>query len=341
VSIVLDIPVLEIGVPEIGVPDAASAERAFVARLKSGDDAAYEELVRTRGGQMLAVARRLLRDEDAARDAVQDAFLSAFRAIQRFDGHSQLSTWLHRIVVNAALMRLRSRHRRPEQSIEPMLPRFAEDGHHAEPVLSWAESGACQLETEQTQALVRAGIDELPDGYRTVLVMRDIEELSTREAADLLGATENAVKLRLHRARQALAVIIKQRLAGSAAPRQTATAPAASAAAVSTTAASTTTASATTASTTAASATAASATAASATAASATAASATAASATAASATAASATAASATAAQARPAAGLAEGAGSARFTVPPPAAATWTGPFAAPASPLAMPLGA
>jgi RNA polymerase sigma-70 factor (ECF subfamily) len=311
VSIVLDIPVLETGVPEIGVPDAASAERAFVSRLKSGDDAAYEELVRTRGGQMLAVARRLLRDEDSARDAVQDAFLSAFRAIQRFDGHSQLSTWLHRIVVNAALMRLRSRHRRPEQSIEPMLPRFAEDGHHAEPVLSWAESGACQLETEQTQALVRAGIDELPDAYRTVLVMRDIEELSTREAADLLGATENAVKLRLHRARQALAVIIKQRLAVSAAPRQTATAPAASATTASTTAAS------------------------------ATAASATAASATAASATAASATAASATAAQARPAAGAAEGGGPARFSVPAPAAATWTGPFAAPASPLAMPLGA
>jgi RNA polymerase sigma-70 factor, ECF subfamily len=230
--------VLDISAPAINTPDApltptpatstssdyVSAERAFVARLKAGDDEAYEELVRTRGGQMLAVARRLLRDEDAARDAVQDAFLSAFRAIQRFDGHSQLSTWLHRIVVNAALMRLRSRQRRPEQSLEPLLPRFAEDGHHAEPVVSWAESGACQLEAEQTQALVRAGIDELPDGYRTVLMMRDIEGLSTREAAELLGATENAVKLRLHRARQALAVIIKQRLTVSAAPRQTAAA---------------------------------------------------------------------------------------------------------------------
>src|SRR5262245_12156286 len=108
-----------------------TTEQAFVARLKAGDDAAYEELVRTRGGHLLAVARRLLRDEEAARDAVQDAFLSAFRSIQRFDGHSQLSTWLHRIVVNAALMRLRSRQRRPEQSLESSMPRFAEDGHHA------------------------------------------------------------------------------------------------------------------------------------------------------------------------------------------------------------------
>jgi RNA polymerase sigma-70 factor (ECF subfamily) len=215
VSIVLDINAAHsIDNPQI------SAERALVARLKAGDDEAYEELVRSRGAHLLAVARRLLRDEDAARDAVQDAFLSAFRGIQRFDGHSQLSTWLHRIVVNASLMRLRSRQRRPEQSIEPMLPRFAEDGHHAEPVVSWAESGAHQFEAKQARALVRAGIDELPEGYRAVLLMRDIEGLSTREAAVLLGATENAVKLRLHRARQALAVVIKQRLSPPAATVQ-------------------------------------------------------------------------------------------------------------------------
>lgn len=205
-----------------------TAEQAFVARLKAGDQDAYEELVRTRGGHLLAVARRLLRDEDAARDAVQDAFLSAFRSIQRFDGHAQLSTWLHRIVVNAALMRIRTRQRRPEQSIEPMLPRFADDGHHEEPVVSWAESGGDAMEVEQTRALVRAGIDELPERHRTVLVMRDIDGLSTREVADLLGSTENAVKLRLHRARQALAVVIKRRLSTPA------TAPASTAAATST-----------------------------------------------------------------------------------------------------------
>jgi RNA polymerase sigma-70 factor (ECF subfamily) len=272
--------------------ESISAERAFVARLKAGDDDAYEELVRTRGGQMLAVARRMLRDEDAARDAVQDAFLSAFRAIQRFDGHSQLATWLHRIVVNAALMRLRSRQRKPEQSIEPMLPRFAEDGHHAEPVLSWAESGACQLETEETQALVRAGIDELPDGYRTVLVMRDIEGLSTREAAELLGATENAVKLRLHRARQALAVVIKQRLAAPAAQRA-ATAPR-QAAATATASSSIPGAAATPA----------------------------------------------VASTPATPTAAVAVAVAD-EFIAAPAAAATWTGPFATPASPLALSLGA
>jgi RNA polymerase sigma-70 factor (ECF subfamily) len=189
-----------------------SPEAALVLRLKAGDGDAFEELVRAAGGRLLAVARRLLRDEEAARDAVQDAFLCAFRSIQGFDGNAQLSTWLHRIVVNAALMRIRSRQRRPELSIEPMLPTFAEDGHHAEPVVSWAESAAHALESKETRALVRAAIEELPETYRTVLMLRDLEDLSTREAADVLGASENAIKLRLHRARQALAVIIRRRL---------------------------------------------------------------------------------------------------------------------------------
>jgi RNA polymerase sigma-70 factor (ECF subfamily) len=196
-----------------------------VARLKAGDEQAYEEVVRTLGGRLLAVARRFLHDEEAARDAVQDAFLSAFRSIQRFDEQAQLSTWLHRIVVNAALMRIRSRQRRPEQSIEPMLPVFADDGHHAAPVASWAETGERVLARKETRELVRAAIAELPESYRTALLLRDIEELSTKEAADLVGISENALKLRLHRARQALATVITRRLAAPPSLAPVATAP--------------------------------------------------------------------------------------------------------------------
>lgn len=185
----------------------------LVARLKAGDEDAFEEVVRTLGGRMLAVARRFVDDDEAARDVVQDAFLSAFRGIRHFDGHAQLSTWLHRIVVNAALMRLRARQRRPEQSIESLLPGFQDDGHHAEPVVCWRESAERTLERAQMQALVRAAIADLPEGHRIVLMMRDIDDLSTREAADALGITENAAKLRLHRARQALGTLIRQRLA--------------------------------------------------------------------------------------------------------------------------------
>jgi RNA polymerase sigma-70 factor (ECF subfamily) len=211
----------------------ATPEQILVMRLKAGDADAFEELVRTSGGRLLAVARRFLRDEEAARDVVQETFLSAFRAIQGFDGHSQLSTWLHRIVVNAALMRLRVRQRRAEQSIEPLLPGFADDGHHAEPVMSWTDCPERTLEQKELRAVVRTAIGELPESYRTVLMMRDIEGLSTQEAADILGISENALKLRLHRARQALATIVRKRLgvggagAGASAVARRAKAPAA------------------------------------------------------------------------------------------------------------------
>lgn len=194
-------------------PTAATLdEQALVARLKAGDPEAYEQLVRALGSRLLIVARRFLRDEDAAADAVQEAFINAFRAMDRFDGQAQVGTWLHRIVVNTCLMRLRSRQRRPEQSLEPLLPSFASDGHHAEAVVSWADSAERQLERKQLQRLVREGIQELPDSHRAVIVMRDMEGLSTQEAAAALGVTENALKLRLHRARQALATIMRRKL---------------------------------------------------------------------------------------------------------------------------------
>jgi RNA polymerase sigma-70 factor (ECF subfamily) len=188
-------------------------EMTLLGRLKAGDQDAYELLVRTLGGRLLVVARRILRDDSAADDAVQDAFLNAFRAMARFDGQAQLSTWLHRIVVNTCLMRLRSRQRKPEQSLEPLLPCFADDGHHAEPVVSWAESAERRLERDEVKALVWEGLSQLPDGYRALIVMRDIEGLSTHEAAAALGVSDNALKLRLHRARQAMAAILRQRMA--------------------------------------------------------------------------------------------------------------------------------
>src|SRR5262249_42735560 len=102
------------------VDDAAgdADEPRLVEALRRGDEAAFAELIRLYGGRLLAVARRMLRVEEDARDAVQEAFVSAFRAIDRFEGGARLSTWLHRIVVNAALMRLRRQRRKPEQSID-------------------------------------------------------------------------------------------------------------------------------------------------------------------------------------------------------------------------------
>ena len=179
-------------------------ESALVARLKAGDDSAFEQVVRAYSGRLLSVTRRILGSDEDARDAVQEAFLNAFRSLDRFEGTAKLSTWLHRIAVNAALMKLRTRKRKPEQSIETMLPAFLEDGHHEERFASWDEPVDKALERAETRELVRQKIDELPDSYRTVLVLRDIEGLDTEEAAKMLGLSPNAAKIRLHRARQAL-----------------------------------------------------------------------------------------------------------------------------------------
>lgn len=188
-------------------------EAVLVNALKAGHDWAFEFMVRTYGGRLLAVARRICRNEEDARDAVQAAYLSAFRSLSQFEGSAQLSTWLHRIVVNMALMRLRSQRRKPEESIELLLPAFQDNGHHVEQFTDWGVRADQRLEREQERNLVRTCIAKLPDNYREVLLLRDIEELSTEEAARQLAITATAVKVRLHRARQALFTLLRHEMA--------------------------------------------------------------------------------------------------------------------------------
>jgi RNA polymerase sigma-70 factor (ECF subfamily) len=191
-------------------------EAALLARLRAGDGAAFETLVRTHTARLLAVTRRILTNEDDAREAVQDAFVSAFGALDGFAGQSRLSTWLHRIAVNAALMKLRRRQHKAERSIDDLLPKFLSDGHQAEPAVEWRGSPETVAQREETRALVRTAIEQLPETYRTVLYLRDIEGLETEETARLLGVTIPVVKTRLHRARQALRTILDHHFRGGA-----------------------------------------------------------------------------------------------------------------------------
>jgi len=156
-------------------------EDTLLAGLKAGDERAFESLVRMYGGRMLAVARRFVRNDDDAQDIVQSAYLNAFRSLGQFEGQCLIGTWLHRIVVNTALMKLRSRRRKPETSIDDLLPTFVEDGHHVEQFSDWCAPADELMQRSETRALVRLCIDRLPDNYREVLIMRDIEELSTEE----------------------------------------------------------------------------------------------------------------------------------------------------------------
>lgn len=199
-----------------GVTSVGEAE--LVAALRAGEEWAFETMVRMFGGRLLAVARRFTRNEEDARDVVQSAYLYAFRGLSGFQAGAQLSTWLHRIVVNTALMKLRTARRKPEESIEALLPAFQDDGHHVERFSDWSAPADRLLEQKEARAAVRACIAQLPEKYRAVLLLRDIEELSTQEVAEQLAMTPTAVKVRLHRARQALSTLVRRELAGVALP---------------------------------------------------------------------------------------------------------------------------
>jgi len=200
-----------------GLGTAPPDEAALIDALQSGRAEAFEELVRSNSARMLVVTRRILRSEEDAQDAVQDAFLQAFRSIGGFERGARISTWLHRIAVNAALMRLRSRKSRPEDPIDPLLPDFLPDGHRVDPGPAWDLDPVDEIDRRRRLALVREEIDRLPDSYRTVLILRDIEGLSTAETAAALEVGADAVKMRLHRARQALRSLLDPHLRASAA----------------------------------------------------------------------------------------------------------------------------
>lgn len=198
--------------PPATAKPGARDDAALLTRLRAGEGRAFEELVRTNGPRMLAVARRFFTTDEDAADAVQDAFLSAFKALPSFEGGSALGTWLHRITVNASLMRLRARRRRPEIPIDDLLPRYRDDGHRIDPLPASHPTDESDLERRELLARVRVKIDLLPDDYRTVLVLRDIEGLDTEAAAEALEITPGAVKTRLHRARQALRTLLEVEL---------------------------------------------------------------------------------------------------------------------------------
>jgi RNA polymerase sigma-70 factor (ECF subfamily) len=167
-------------------------EVELVARLRAGDAGACAVLVERYTGPMLAAARRLLRSEEECVEAVHEAFVSAWRARGSFAGTARLGTWLHRIVTNVCLMRLRSRKRRPTISLDCL------------PALDGNDRPEEALSREETCLRVRRCIERLPASYREVVMLRDIEGLDTDEAARVLGTTTGVVKTRLHRARQAL-----------------------------------------------------------------------------------------------------------------------------------------
>lgn len=154
------------------------------------------------------VAYGITRSAADAEEVVQDVFLTLFRKIGAFEGRAALGTWLYRVATNAALLRRRGKRHELEVKLEDVLPTFREDGHRegdrAFLLADWSDSPEQALLSRETRAIVNRAVDALPEHYRAVLVLRDVEGLSNEEVAVALGESIASVKSRLHRARMAV-----------------------------------------------------------------------------------------------------------------------------------------
>jgi RNA polymerase sigma-70 factor (ECF subfamily) len=183
-------------------------DATLVAGLRAGDGAAVEALMERYGARVYRVAYGITRSVPDAEEVVQDVFLGVFRKIETFEGRAALGTWIYRIAANTALIKRRGRRFEREVSLEESLPRFVEDGHRdgdrAFLLADWSRLPDEELAVREARSVLARGLEALPDHYRAVLVLRDVEELSNEETAEALGESVATVKSRLHRARMAL-----------------------------------------------------------------------------------------------------------------------------------------
>jgi RNA polymerase sigma-70 factor (ECF subfamily) len=186
------------------VPKLAVLEADLVERILKHDHSAFETLMRRHNSRLFRVARAILKDDAEAEDAVQDAYLDAYRHLPEFRGTAQLGTWLVRIVANRALMRLRRQKR--DRVVVPF-----ESQHSDSSSLRKKEMADESVELPTTTTLrselrriLERRIDELPIAFRTVFVMREVEEMSVEETAECLGIPPATVRTRLFRARALL-----------------------------------------------------------------------------------------------------------------------------------------
>lgn len=170
------------------------SDDALVARAKAGGDDAFEMLAERHSTPLRRLLYRMTRDCEAAKDAVQEALASAWRSLGRFEGRSRFSTWFTRIGINAAYSGMR---RENELLFDPQ-----DDLHRDSP--DWGNQPDEVFESREYLAAVDTALQQLPDDYRTAVVLRDVQGYSTEEAAELLGIGQRALKSRLHRGRTAL-----------------------------------------------------------------------------------------------------------------------------------------
>jgi len=178
-----------------------STEDDLLDGLRAGDPSAYRKLVESNSVHVYNLAVKLLGDEQEAEDVLQETFLSAFQAIDRFEGRSKIATWLYRIAYNASLMRLRKRKSVTTFSLDSAAKDEESEPGTSPDVIDWSAVPDDRLLTSEARKEMDRAIAELPESLRSVFVLRDIEGLSGAETAEVLEISVQAVKNRLHRAR--------------------------------------------------------------------------------------------------------------------------------------------
>ncbi len=184
-------------------PAVQASDETLAALAAAGDATAFETLVTRHQARVYRLACRLTGNETDAQDVLQETFLAAHRGLPSFRGASRFSTWLYRVTTNAALMHRRRQARRKTEPLDAYLPRFDDTGRHASPPATLEAASQVEeiLDRKLLAERAREGLARLPEVYRDAFVLRDLEELSTEEVAELLGIEAAAVRQRVHRAR--------------------------------------------------------------------------------------------------------------------------------------------
>jgi RNA polymerase sigma-70 factor (ECF subfamily) len=190
---------------ESAQPTISPSDEELVARARKKDFGAFEELLDRYEDKVFRLAYRFVRNETDAKEILQDTFLSIWRKLDTFKGDAQFSSWVYRVAANAALMRLRAQRRHPEISTEELPVGYLDRlGPLPPPGENWAKRPDDELQSQELRQHIQSAVDSLPELYRTVFLIRDVEGLSTEETAEVLGISIPTVKTRLHRARIAL-----------------------------------------------------------------------------------------------------------------------------------------
>lgn len=173
----------------------------LVQEFKEGSLEAYDKIVERYQKKIYGLSFNLCRNQMDAQDVTQEVLLTLFRKIDSFQGKSAFSSWVYRITLNATYMKLRSKKKEPNVSIDDLMPSLNGAGYQQEKLQDWSEDTESLLFTNETREVIQKAVDLLPEKEKVVFLLRDVEALSTEKVSEILDLTVPAVKSRLHRAR--------------------------------------------------------------------------------------------------------------------------------------------